>query len=204
MEIIFDEPINLEQMADLCAVGIERRPPTQRDYSRWHVTNLLESARMIAKGDNRYHEYEGHPSGIMSFGRIWESAMDCYLANYAVCRDGMYVPDVELVRDGVVASLDGIMLLSTVSSGWMVCETKLRFTQNGEIPVSHLQQVRAYCMLAGVTRVCYVSGHVSSTPPTATARLRVIQLTKQSIRETWDMIVNTKRYLESLGITPSS
>ena len=201
MDVLLTETIDLERVADLCAVGLKRKPPTPRDYSKWHVSNLLQSANKIARGEIVYHEYEGHPLGIMSLGRIWESALDCYLADYAVSRGGVYIPDVEQEQDDVLGSLDGLMWLPEL--GWMVCETKLRFTLNGEIPLSHLQQVRTYCYLAKTDLVCYVSGHLSSRPPTARAEMRIIRLTQQSIEETWGMIVNTRDYLLGQGCCPA-
>jgi len=200
MEILLDEPINLEQVADLCAIGMKREPPTPRDYSRWHISNLLQSGHLIAKGDIRYHEYEGEILGIMSWGRIWETSMDCYLTHYAVNLGGFYTPDVESIKDDILGSLDGMMWLPDL--GWMVCETKLRFTLNGEIPLSHLQQIRAYCHLAETDIVCYVSGHITSRPPTAEAWMRIMRLTEQSIQETWQGIVNTKGCLIGQGCCP--
>ena len=200
MEILLDEPINLEQVADLCAIGMKRRSSTPRNREAWHVSNLLESGHLIAKGDIRYHEFEGAPYGIMSMGRIFESAIDCYLTHYAVNLGGFYTPDVESIKDDILGSLDGIMWLPEL--GWMVCETKLRFTLNGEIPLTHLQQVRAYCYLVGTDLVCYVSGHITSRPPTAQARMRVIRLTEQSIQECWQGILGTKEYLIGQGCCP--
>ena len=200
MEILLDEPINLEQVADLCAVGMKCKPPTTRDYEKWHVSNLLQSGHLIAKGDIRYHEYEGEILGIMSWGRIWESAVDCYLTHYAINLGGFYTPDVESIKDDILGSLDGMMWLPDL--GWMVCETKLRFTLNGEIPLSHLQQIRAYCHLAETSLVCYMSGHISSRPPTAQARMRIIRLAERSIQETWQGLVNTKEYLIGQGCCP--
>ncbi len=201
MEVLLSEPIDLELVADLCARGIKRGPPIPRNYQAWHVTNLLESGRLIAKGDTCYYEFEGRPSGIMSLGRVWEAAVDRYLAYYAAQRGGFYVPDVGYVEDSIVASLDGIMYLPDL--GWLVCESKLRFTLNEEIPLAHLQQVRAYCYAVDTDLVCYVSGHLSSTPPTARAAMRIIRLTKQSIEECWQGIVNTRDYLAKCGCSPT-
>ena len=200
MEILLDEPINLEQVADLCAIGMKRKPPTPRNYSCWHVSNLLQSGHLIAKGDVRYHEFEGEPNGLMSFGRLWEGCIDHYLTHYAVNLGGFFTPDIESIKDDILGSLDGLMWLPDL--GWMVCETKLRFTLNGEIPLSHLQQVRAYCRLAETDLVCYVSGHITSRPPTAQARMRIIRLTEQSIQECWQGIVRTKNYLIGQGCCP--
>ncbi len=191
----------MEQVADLCAIGMKRKPLTSRDYSKWHVSNLLQSGHLIAKGDIRYHEYKGEILGIMSMGRIFESAIDCYLAHYAVNLGGFYTPDVESIKDDILGSLDGIMWLPDL--GWMVCETKLRFTLNGEIPLSHLQQVRAYCYLAETDLVCYISGHITSKPPTAQARMRIVRLTEQSIQETWRGLVGAREYLIGQGCRPS-
>ena len=200
METLLDETIDLEEVVRVCRIGIKRRQPDERDRSRWHISNLLNAGYQIARGNIVYPEYEGEVKGIMSFGSLWELMVDCYLTDYAVNLGGFYAPDVELVKDDVLGSLDGLMWLPDLD--WMVCETKLRFTLNGEIPLSHLQQVRAYCYLAETDLVCYVSGHITSKPPTAQARMRIIRLTEQSIQECWQGIVRTKEYLIGQGCCP--
>jgi len=202
VQVLLTEPIDLEQIADCCAGSIPRIPPKTRDYSAWHVSNLLESARHIVKGDIRYHEYEGHPLGIMSLGRVWEAAVDAYLTRYAKQQGGYFIPDVELDADGIVGSLDGVLCLPKY--GTLVSESKLRFTISPEIPLSHLQQVRSYCHLLGTDLVCYVSGHVASNPPCALGTMRIIRFTRQSIEECWQGIVNTKTYLEKMGCGPQA
>jgi len=205
VEIIHQETVDLERVADLCAVGIKHSPPTPRNFQKWHITNLIASAKLITQGDVRYSgDNEVLPSirALGYLGRIWETAIDCYLTDWAVNRGGVYLPDTELEEEGIIASLDGLAFLPDLGS--MITETKLRFSIKDEIPMSHLQQVRAYCHLARVDQVCYVSGHISTAPPTAKAQLRILKLTERSIQETWEMIINTKKYLEGLGITPSS
>lgn len=204
MEILSKQTIDLEEVADLCAAGITRPPAKPRDHSCFHVSNLLESARLISKGDVRYHEYEGKVRGIMSMGVIWELAIDCYLTNWAKLRNGFYAPDVESQQDGIIASLDGLLGLPSEGNSLLrfVCETKLRFTQNGEIPLSHIQQMRAYCYTQNTDLALYVVGHISSRPPEATATMTAIQFTRESIQETWDGILSTKKYLEDNGCLP--
>jgi len=203
MELLYQKSINLEQVADLCELGVQREKPEPRDHSAWHVTNLLEASRLITKGNPCYPEGGGEaPSGIMSLGRIWETVMDCYLEDYARRNmGGEFLPDVMLEADGICGSLDG--LIFGAEEG-MVAECKLRFTLSLEIPLNHLRQIRAYCHLADTDTVCYVSGHISTTPPMAQALLRVIRFTQLSIEETWEGIVNTKKYLESLGLGPTN
>lgn len=203
MEVLVNEPIDLEVVADLCAVGMKRHPPQPRDVSRWHVTDLLRAGHSIVKGDIQYGPDDGFQvNGIMSMGKIWQTNVDCYLSHYAVERGGVYVPDVVKDQDGIQASLDGVQFIPEV--GWMVCETKLRFSQSEDIPLDHLQQVRAYCYVQETDLVCYVSGHLSSSPPAARARMKIIRLTQQSIEECWQGIVNTRDYLVSLGISPAT
>jgi len=204
MELLYQKSIDLERVAGLCELGIEREKPEPRDHSAWHVTNLLEASRLIVKGKPCYPEGKEAPSGIMSLGRIWETAMDCYLANYAEDLGGSFVPDIVYEKDDISGSLDGVMVVAPdIVLNSMVVEDKLRFTLNLEIPMNHLRQIRAYCHLADTDTVCYVSGHISTTPPMAQALLRVIRFTQLSIEETWEGILNTKKYLESLGIGPT-
>ncbi|MCK9600843.1 MAG: hypothetical protein M0R06_17510 [Sphaerochaeta sp.] len=110
MEILLDESINLEEVADLCATGMQRDPPKPCNYHR---------------GDIRYHEYVREPLGIMSWGRIWETSVDCYLTHYVANLGGFYQPDVESIKDRIIASLDGIMWLPDL--GWMVCGTEFAY-----------------------------------------------------------------------------
>lgn len=204
MEIIHSEPINLERVADLCVSTYLNRPPlTPRDRTIWHVSNLLKSGHLITKGDTRYHEFEGEPSGIMSMGRIWESVVDTYLYNYAVNKSGLYVPDYEITKDDILGSLDGLMCLPDYDKV-LVCECKLRFTLRDEIPLDHLQQIRAYCHLLDTDLACYVTGHITTAPPTVQAMMRIIRFTKQAIEETWLGIVNTKNYLVSCNCLPGA
>lgn len=201
MKLLLDTAIDLEEVVRVCRIGIKQRQPDERDRSKWHISNLLNAGREIVRGNVVYPDYEGEVKGIMSFGSLWELMMDCYLADYATQHDGLYIPDVEQSKDDILGSLDGVMILPDI--GTLVCETKLRFTLSNEIPLKHLQQTRAYCHLLGTDTVCYVSGHLSSTPPTAKAQLRIIRFTGQSIEENWSMLVNTKKYLMSKGCFPN-
>lgn len=203
MKIISDEPINVSYIADLAAIGMERKPPAPRDNSKYHVTSLLRAGKQIARGNTEYSDSRYIPDdtlAIMALGRIWETVIDCYLTDYAARQGGIYIPDVESVTDGVIASLDGLLWLPDV--GWMVSETKLRYSLRGEIPPDHIQQVRAYCHCAGTDTVCYVSGHISTTPPTVRARMCIFRLTEQSIEECWRGIINTRDILVREGISP--
>lgn len=201
MEILHQQSVDLERVASLCEIGIERDPPVLRDAGVWHISSLLKASHSIIKGKVAYSDSEpAEMPSIAAMGRIWETAMDCYMADYAKREMGGYFqPDVVLEEDGICGSLDGMLL--GVEDG-MVYECKLRFTLNMEIPLDHQRQTRAYCHLAGVDTVCYASGHISTTPPVVQAVLRIIRFTQMSIEENWQGIVNTKRYLESLGIGP--
>jgi len=202
MEILHQQSIDMGRVADLCEIGIDRGSPVPRDVSMWHVSSLLKASRSIIKGKVAYSDSgPAEMPSIAALGRIWESAMDCYMQRHMEERDGWFQPDMVLSEDGICGSLDGLIDDPTWPT-LAVYECKLRFTLNMDIPLDHLRQVRAYCHLAGTTLVYYVSGHLSTAPPLAQAVLRVIRLTQESIKENWQGIVNTKKYLESLGIGP--
>ena len=203
VQILRNETIDLELLADLIAAhGIDAPsvPPIPRDVSKFHVTNLIDSAKQITKGVNEYHEYQGAPKGIMSLGRIWESVADIYLQWWVGGRRGGFVSDVVVEGDGIIASLDGVVFLPEL--GPMVQESKLRFTLNEEIPIRHQQQVKAYCHLARVTKVLFAILSLTSSPPVAHARLTMMEFDLQSIEENWEMILNTKKFLEGIGEGP--
>ena len=202
MEIIYQASVDMERVADLCEIGIQRDPLETRDLSLWHVTSLLNASNSIVKGKPEY--FSGGPASmpsIAAMGRIWETAVDCYMQDFATNLEGVFVPDVTYMEDDVCGSLDGVLGIPKWETP-TVHECKLRFTLKQEIPLDHLRQMRAYCHLAGTTRACYVSGHISSAPPLVQTTLRLIAFTQLSIDETWQGIMNTKKYLESLGIGP--
>lgn len=196
MEIYKTELLNLEDVADALD------PPKPRSTGRWHVSNLLESAKLITKGDTRYHEYEGVPLGIMSMGRIWEAAADAYIAKWATERGGFYSPNIVAEKDDIMASLDGAIYLP--EGNVYVVEIKLRFTANTDIPFQHRQQVLAYCAIYRTNLVCYVDLHLTSNPPRAEGAMRFLKFTQQEIDENWQMIIQTKAYLESNGYGPGN
>ena len=197
MKLVHEEPIDLEAAAD----AFERRGPqpvpVPRDRSAWHVTNLLESANLIARGDVRYHTYEGAPKGIMSLGRIWEQVADAYLTDWAAT----YAPDIHVERDGIVASLDGA-LIPPGGGRIHVVESKLRFTLKEDVPDRHWQQVSAYCYMYGTLYACMPVCRIQTRPPVAVARLHFFELTEQETAETWAQLTATKRYLEQQGLGP--
>ena len=204
LRVLREERVDLGLVADLCAVGIKRRATvTSRDSTKWHVTSLLRAGRDIVRGNVSYSDGVSVPdniTAIMNMGRIWESSVDCYLSHYAARQGGLYTPDVESVQEGIIASLDGVMWLPDL--GWMVSETKLRFTLREDISAEHLQQVRAYCHCVGTNLVCFVSGHIATAPPDVRMLLRILRFPQQSVDDCWQGIVNTKNYLISRGITP--
>lgn len=201
MQVIHQELVNLERVADLCALGIPRESPATRDGTLWHVTSLLRAGHSIVKGKDQYADSVEEESGIMSMGRIWETVVDCYMYDLAGRLGGLYVPDVTYTEDDICGSLDGVLAHPAFSEA-IVCESKLRFTLREDIPLDHLQQIRAYCHLAGTDLAYYISGHISTTPPFMRALLRILKFTPLSVSETWQGILNTKRYLEGLGISP--
>ena len=201
MEIIHQQSINLDHVADLCAIGSwPKLPPEPRSTSLWHVSSLLKAGKSIVKGKVEYSDSgpAAMPS-IAALGRIWETTMDSYMYDYAKEIGGYFQPDVTLDEDDICGSLDGLL----IAADGMVYECKLRFTLNMDIPLDHLRQIRAYCHLAGLDTVCYVSGHISSAPPLVQATMRWLRLTRASIEENWQGLLNTKRYLESQGISPT-
>jgi len=203
MEVIRRETIDLEYVAALHEAGVSRHAASERNRSVWHVTDLLYAGRSIIKGGDEYPERVLRPTGIMSLGRIWETVVDSYLFDYAGRHGGRYTPDVVLDKDGVSGSLDGVMVFPELAKP-LVCECKLTFTLDDAIPMNHQHQMRAYCHLADTPLACYITGHIWSDPPMATALLRFIRFSKLDIRETWLSIVNTKRYLEKKGLGPGS
>jgi len=196
VEIYKTESLNLEDVADALD------PPKPRDTDRWHVSNLIESAQLITKGDIRYHEYEGVPKGIMSMGRIWEAVADTYTQKWVAGHIGYYWSNVVAEKDDVVASLDGILLLP--EKCFHVVEIKLRFTANTDIPFRHQQQLLAYCAIISTDLACYVDLHLTSNPPSAEGAMRFLKFTQQEIVENWQMITATKAYLESNWCRPGN
>lgn len=193
------EPLNLESVANLMAVQVHGSVE-QRDYGAWHVSNLLKSAKLISKGEYRYHEFEGEVLGIMSMGRIWEAVADVMLRDYAESARANYLPKVAMGESGILASLDGLMVFK---DGNRVVETKLRFTARTDVPFDHLQQTACYCHLAGTTTVMMPVLHLTSNPPAATGEVVFLELDSGFVADTWNLVLQTKELLESRGLGPT-
>ncbi|MBW2622643.1 MAG: hypothetical protein JRD68_07035 [Deltaproteobacteria bacterium] len=210
MQVVHREPIDLEFLANLLeSTGIpaplsleDSVSPAPRDQSKFHVSNLIDSAQQIIKGINKYHKFQGSPKGIMSLGRIWESVADAYVRWWANKQGGGFNSNYVMEKDEIVASLDGIAFVPHI--GPMVQETKLRFSLKEDIPIRHLRQVKAYCHMVHSTKVLFTILNLSSAPPTVMARLELIEFSVVEIEENWEMIVNTKKFLESIGEGPTS
>jgi len=210
MEIVHRIPIDLEHCANL----LERRavsstgikpPPASRDFSRFHDTNLLDSAQSILKGDNTYHQPTAAPVGIMSLGRIWESVADVWLSDYARSQGGFFTPNVMSECDNIVASLDGLIYLPNVYPDQpMVAETKLRFTTSDEIPDRHERQIGCYCIMAGTCYAAYCRLQIGARPPIASAELIVLHFSHLWLNDVWKSVVATREFLESIGQVPKA
>jgi len=198
---------------DLSDVADDLDPPKPRDNGRWHVSNLLESAQLITKGDIRYAGGNEVPDFVRTLGhmgRIWEAAADAHITKWAAERGGTYISNAVMEKDDIVASLDGIMMMPEVTepempeSVLMVVEIKLRFARSTDIPFRHQQQVLSYCSMLNTNLVCYVDAHIASNPPEAFGFIRFIKFTEREIEENWQMLTATKEYLESKGCGPEN
>ncbi|MDD3444584.1 MAG: DEAD/DEAH box helicase [Zavarzinia sp.] len=87
----------------------------------------LSGGRPAGGGDSGvwFQMNVGRRNNADPWGLIWGTSVDCYLTHYVANLGGFYQPDVESIKDRIIASLDGIMWLPDL--GWMVCGTEFAY-----------------------------------------------------------------------------
>ena len=189
MDILFDETLDMEHVADLTSGAVIR------DLSKPHATDLIRAAKAMIHGNK---PDSPAPEGIMAMGRIWEIAAQQVMDEYARENGGGFLYDVKMEKDGIICSLDGMLFLPEWTA---VVEMKLKF-QKAAKPWDKpdwLLQTKGYCAASGCQRVVFPILNLLSNPPRAIATLTGIEYSQLEIDETWQMLLNTKAYLEKQG-----
>ena len=205
---------------------MDPRRPRERG---WHVSALSEASQDIVRSAKPLNpmdywwagglnaggraDLDEKVPGILDMGRVWEAVSIRALDAWA-CKRGMIVqkPDRGLCVDGVWMTIDGILQttaahdeIESMDHPLAVVECKLRFTQIDDVRSSKawekwMRQVKSYCYGLGVRTAWVVVGSVTSRPPSAKSKIEIVTFTETELAENWQLIMNTKEYLERIGI----
>lgn len=193
MADLHTESIPLSTVADLLD------PPLPRDETLPHVTGLLRLGQQILRGKNGDSTPSTHDRDLMAMGRIWEAVVRPDIHRRAAELGMQFQPQVILRADNIIGSLDGLIEIVSPSGpiSLAVVECKLRFARIDDPRGSNwMDQVRAYCHMAGVVTAWMPVLYLPRGEPGAEYRLHKLNFTQQEIGETWEMLRNLKRYRE--------
>jgi len=187
-ELISSTELSMSEAADLLD------PPAERDESKAHVSHLVnEAVRIIGNGK----AYDGEPTqwgwNIMALGRIVESVVRPIVQREAESRGWRFSPQVVCEVDGIVGSLDGLLVSDAGVEA--VVEVKSRHSSPSDPRDNwrYMAQVQAYCRMA-FTQVAWmpILYLPRRGPPNAELHLHVIQFEVQELVENWEMLRNIR------------
>ncbi len=189
--------------------------PHPRDPNLYHVTDLIKAAKWRAKGRDFRDDTKEFPEGIGDLGKVWEHGSGV-IAYKVGERIGLrFLPKPYLVWENITGSLDGLLLAPAPApapdgSNHTIVEIKLRYgfksggvsIQGGADPLTDIEdprdnwdwmeQVKAYCYLAGVNQALMIVGHNLSFPPRLYVFEHWLTFTPQEIADTWQMVSNAR------------
>ncbi len=186
--------ITLEEVVDQLVTHPYRTP------SPFHATAMIDKALEISGGKKKNFNPDDFP-GVDQLGHLWEFAVRPWVRWYVESLGWKVTFALEMPKDGIILSLDGIAFNPQAPSQRAVIETKSRWTPK-YLPTDRfrdMSQVKSYCYAAGTTNVWMPVLRISSTPPQATVRLHVLNFSQVEIAENWEMMMNTKREMEKRG-----
>lgn len=139
--------------------------------------------------------------GVDQMGHLWEYAVRPWVREYARKQGWLVAFSIEMERDGVILSLDGLAFDPQAPSLIAVIETKSRWTPK-YLPTDRfrdMSQVKSYCYAAGTCDAWMPVLRMKSTPPQATVRLHKLTFSQLELAENWEMMLNTKREMARRG-----
>jgi len=187
-ELISSVELSMSEAADLLD------PPVERDDTKHHVSHLVnEAVRIIGNGK----AYDGEPTqwgwNIMALGRIAEAVVRPIVQREADKRGWRFTPQVVSEVDGIVGSLDGLLVSDAGVEA--VVEVKSRHSSPSDPRDNwrYMAQVQAYCRMA-FTQVAWmpILYLPRRGPPNAELHLHVIQFEVQELVENWEMLRNIR------------
>ena len=182
----------------------------------WHITDIIKASKELAQGkavnpDDFYCAGDGaHKElskdlarakelGLLDMGHFWEAAARPALVQWCGSKFGLLATGPQQAEaDGIIANADALVKDPYTQSVVAVAECKFRFSARTE-PLANeewMQQVKGYCHIWGTSAVWMVVGNVRQAPPGAGSRIYMLTFTDDEINENWQMLVNTRQYLE--------
>lgn len=210
------EKISLGEVADVL-------DPPQIRKGGWHVTNLIGEGIAISKG-KRADPFNPPENiwGLIHMGRIWEPASKPWLTEYCSMMGltpeyGSQEEPLEAVWADVLGNLDAKMMdgeqcVAIADMKFTTGKSDITKNTSGE---KYLHQAKAYCYMVskaqealGFPPVLEFWFLVLSVPRSGALGcdfyLQKFFFTKQELKRTWDMIMDAKEYLESIGEQPEA
>ena len=184
---------SLEDIADLLD------PPLPRDESKPHVSTLVHRAAMLTGNGTRRTEegFTQETLNTMALGRLWEYLVRPWVREEAVRRGYWFDAQVGVEEEGVIGSLDGMLYLPVGGEvvPQVVVEVKSRHASPGD-PRDNwrwMAQCKAYCYMAGVTRVWIPALYLPRRGPhDAPFKLHEIEFEEHELVENWRMLMNMR------------
>ena len=185
--------MNLNYVADLAD------PPDYRDESVVHVSDLVSRAAKLVGLPSYSSEPTEAQRNIMALGRLWEAMVRPTVKELAESEGLQFCPKEPRVMNGVVGSLDGILIKKgePASRTYAVVETKSRWTDSGD-PRDNFRwmaQVKAYCWMSMCTRAWMPVLYLPRRgPPNAEFVLHKLEFLPHELAENWQMLIGAGRY----------
>ena len=182
------EPVNLEHVIQSLQAMLPpayTAPALPRDNTKPHVSDLIDIAK----------PYTGsHFEGLGELGLLWELALRPWCVAYASHNGYHFIPGTLVQeRDGVLGSLDGLMLAKFGTRGPLVVvlDTKMRFSKK-EMDFSVRSQMKAYCHMVGADTAKLPIGRMISRPLSFSIELVTMTFPEIEIEENWRMLMAAK------------
>ena len=182
----------------------------------WHITDIIKASKALAQGkavnpedfycagDGAHKELSedlarAKELGLLDMGHFWEAAARPAFVQWCGSRFGLQATGPQQTEaDGIIANADALVKDLQTQTVVAVAECKFRFSAKTD-PVTNdewMQQVKGYCHIWETNAVWMVVGNVRSGPPGAGSRIYMLTFTDEEIDENWQLLVNTREYLE--------
>lgn len=187
---------------DLQEIAADFHPPTDRDESKVHVTDLRDALLETLGLQKREEKLPQWVKNLGSFGTIWEKVIYSQIRSQVwsdAPPERHFQGALTLETDDVIGSLDGL-ITERYRGGkpLAVWENKTRW-KAVELPTDndkYMIQAKAYCWMAGCSQCWFSVLNISARPPNMVQWLHVIDFTAMELMENWQSLMHMKPMVE--------